>query len=64
MNTTTRRHPRTIEQAFGPNAWPITGPYRRGGGLVHVLMLALRAGVCIFLAAAFAGYVARSVGVA
>lgn len=29
MNHTTRRHPRTLEQAFGPNSWPIEGPFRR-----------------------------------
>jgi hypothetical protein len=43
MNTTTRRFPRTSEEAFGPNPWPLSGPYRRGAGVPRLLGRALMA---------------------
>ena len=47
MNTTTRRHPRTTEQAFGPLAWPISGPYRRGSRALNNLVVSAVAVACV-----------------
>jgi hypothetical protein len=42
VHDTFRRYPRTEEQAFGPNPWPMSGPYRRGSqALRHVIVGAL-----------------------
>lgn len=39
MNITTRRFPRTCEQAFGRYDWPIAGPYRRGSQAVRNVLI-------------------------
>lgn len=55
MNTdTTRRFARTTEQAFGPNAWPISGPYRRGSRALRkviVTTLSTLGGLALLLGA-------------
>lgn len=53
MNTT-RRYPRTTEEAFGPHSWPISGPYRRSSRALRnivVGMLAMLGAAALLLGA-------------
>lgn len=56
MNTTSRRYPRTLEEAFGPNRLPISGPYRRqspaASSVLDGLALIIMAGLAVFCVAA------------
>lgn len=58
MTYSTRRHPRTLEEAFGPNPWPISGPYypRRGRGMWRSVVVGTLAtiGGLVLLASALA----------